>query len=326
MRLYEEIDFCDVRDEWGADFFLEATRNQSRALLVRNAFDPAKSDAQIISPHNAPIRFTRRPSSFKIGKGYEHTTVRDYLKQIENDGEFYASWGLSSMNDKPSASRDQHAGARAFVDACLDEVWHGVFGIEAGDELPGHFIAGNTKTFSVKTPNHFVFTLNHVFQIDGEKTWCLCDPNDVLTMPEFSQFFPMGYTLEVPDADYEKLPFVETMVTRPGDYFFNAPMVGHAVSMGPGKNVMMSIRQPTRDVPLAPEWGPILQRTLNVVCEIILADAERYHRWDRLMRRHDAALYRGGPAVPQTFGRPGIKQSLKLLKSAVVRSVRRKFT
>ena len=300
MAIYEEIDFREHRATWGLDKFLQLTKNGHRPLVVRNAFNTATTPDAVIAPKDCTIRYTTQQIDFKTGHSYQPSTVRKYLTAIETAGEYYCSWGHSSMNDQPDAVQAYREGAQSFLDRCgggWDELI-ATFNTAAEPDFEGHFIAGNTTTPGVKTNNHFAFSVNHVFALFGEKTWYLCDPVKAMKSPLFTQFNPMEFAMAGTTEDYINLPYVETMVLRAGDYFYNPPMIGHAVAMGEGKNAMLSIRSPTREFHLSPPLQPLLYRCVNVVRNIIHADTVRFRRWHELTPLFDNELYGDGtPAV-----------------------------
>jgi hypothetical protein len=128
--------------------------------------------------------------------------------------------------------------------------------------------------------------------------------------------------IAIKPKEYAELPFVEKMVTRPGDYFYNAPLVGHAVAMGPGKNVMLSIRQPTRDFVVRPELLPLLHRAVNVTRAVIHSDVRRFHRWSKLTMDHDNSLYGNRKPVSQSGLLPRASRVGKRILSAVAGRLR----
>ena len=287
--------------------------------MVRHAFDPAKATSETVAPLDGKIKYTTKPVDFKTGRNYRSARLRRYLALIDAPEDFYCSWGVSSMNDQPAAMDEYRLGAERFVDKLLDQGWSSILSTEQqGDNsgFRGHFIAGNTTNYGVKTENHFVLSLNHVFQINGEKTWYLSDASRAMVMPQFLQFSPMEFKLGVTHMEYAELPFVEKLITRPGDYFYNAPLVGHAVAMGPGKNLMLSIRQPTRDFVIPPELHPLLYRAVNVTRAVIHADVDTFRKWAELMPAHDNALYGDGAAAARSRGMPS------RILSAVLRRLR----
>ena len=40
----KEVNYADVRADWGHALFLELTENETRSLIVRGAFDPGALD------------------------------------------------------------------------------------------------------------------------------------------------------------------------------------------------------------------------------------------------------------------------------------------
>ena len=321
MPVFREIDLREINFDWGLEQFLDLTENGHRSLVVRHAFDPARASDDTVAPLDGKIKYTTEPVDFKTGRNYRSVRLRRYLSLIDAPEDFYCSWGISSMNDQPEAMEEFRLGAQCFVDKCLDEGWSSILSTEPEANNPGiigHFIAGNTTSYGVRTQNHYVLSLNHVFQINGEKTWYLSDASRAMAMPQFFQYSPMEFKLGVTHKEYVELPFVEKLITRPGDFFYNAPLVGHAVAMGPGKNLMLSIRKQPRDFVIRPELHPLLYRAVSVTRAVIHADVDRFRRWAELMPAHDNAMYGDGAAVPRSRSMPN------RVLSAVLRRLRGK--
>jgi len=292
------LDYASVKDDWGIDKFNEVTHNGTRSLLLKGAFDPTKCTDSLIATAPDDIKYTTKPLNFKQGLAYSPGTVASYLETITEPKSYYCSWGHSAMNDSRGAVSIFQNGAKNIIDVLPPSFKESCsFGDLSADTeiqpewLVGHFIAGNTPTFSQKTPNHFVWTINHVFQLQGEKTWYICAITDAMKHPAFLQNNPMEYALSVSRDEYEKLDMVHAFTVAEGDYFYNAPLVGHAVAMGPGKNVMLSLRADSARIIPAPEWTPLMVRTIEVTRSIIHSDVKTFLRFKTLTVKHDTAKF-----------------------------------
>ena len=287
--MYRELQYEAYRGSWTREMLAELTEGGSVGLLVRGAFDPNRVTSELLSPVDMTLRYTQTPHSFKRGDSYEESGIYDYLERIEALEEFYCSWGTSSMNDSAEAIGAFQAGADAFLRACAPE-WHEALVVDPAS-IVGHFIAGNTLRETIKTPNHFAWTINNVFQLRGEKIWYLMDIAEIQDDPRLMQFSPMEFTLDIEREAYQNDPRVHKVHVGAGDYFFNPVMMGHAVAMGPGPNVMLSVRLPTKNVHLRPALVPLVLRQLHVVRAIIHSDVSVFHRWRGWMEKADRMLY-----------------------------------